>query len=172
MPLLASLHAEALGKGMHLIPGNNIGYFGPYEALWRSGYGGCVAGENVIGLEADGTIKGCPSLPSARYAAGNVREVKIAELWARRPEITIDNGPRQLWGFCGECRYAEVCRGGCTWTADALFGRPGNNPYCHHRVLTLAEQGLRERLVKVAEAAPRPFATGRFELVREAMPSS
>jgi radical SAM protein with 4Fe4S-binding SPASM domain len=74
-------------------------------------------------------------------------------------------GATDLWGFCQTCRHADTCRGGCTWTADAIFGRRGNNPYCHHRVLSLAEQGLCERLVKVAEAGPGLFATGRFQLV-------
>src|SRR6185503_2324440 len=35
MPLLAELYQEALDKGMLMQPGNNIGYFGPYESLWR-----------------------------------------------------------------------------------------------------------------------------------------
>ena len=43
-------------------------------------------------------------------------------------------------------------------TAEPLLGRPGNNPYCHHRALELAKRGLRERL-ELAEAAPdEPFA--------------
>jgi hypothetical protein len=37
-------------------------------------------------------------------------------------------------------------------------------------VLTLAEQGLRERIVKVEEAPKSPFAVGRFALVEEAIP--
>jgi len=34
-------------RNLQLIPGNNIGFFGPYEALWERHYGGCVAGENT-----------------------------------------------------------------------------------------------------------------------------
>jgi len=55
---------------------------------------------------------------------------------------------------------------------DSLFGRRCNNPYCHHRVLKLAERGIRERVVKVEDAADRSFATGRFALVEEAIPGS
>jgi radical SAM protein with 4Fe4S-binding SPASM domain len=169
MPLLASLHQKGRHQNLQVIPGNNIGFFGPYEALWQRRYGGCVAGDNVMGLEADGSIKGCPSLPTERYGGGNVRELSVAELWHRDSPMRLDkgHGAADLWGFCQTCRYADVCRGGCTWTADALFGRRGNNPYCHHRALTLAEQGIRERLIKVAEAGPTPFATGRFKLVSE-----
>ena len=35
MPLLAELYQEGADRGLLLLPGNNIGYFGPYESLWR-----------------------------------------------------------------------------------------------------------------------------------------
>jgi hypothetical protein len=57
--------------------------------------------------------------------------------------------------------------GGCSFTAHALFGRPGNNPYCHFRARTLAAQGKRERLVPAEPAEGRPFDNGLFELVLE-----
>jgi radical SAM protein with 4Fe4S-binding SPASM domain len=176
MPLLADLYHQGRERNLTLLPGNNIGYFGPYDVLWRGPdrgyYGGCPAGQNAIGLEADGTLKGCPSLATERYGAGNVRNTPIAELWANHPALQFNRnrGTEDLWGFCRGCYYAEVCRGGCTWTADSLFGRRGNNPYCHHRVLTLAERGIRERVVKVEDAPALPFATGRFALIEEPIP--
>ena len=71
MPLLAELYEEGADRGLLIQPGNNIGYFGPYEALWRGSgddsihWTSCNAGENTLGIEADGTIKGCPSLPTS-----------------------------------------------------------------------------------------------------------
>jgi radical SAM protein with 4Fe4S-binding SPASM domain len=177
MPLLAELHRAGKARGLTLLPGNNIGYFGPYDALWRGPdrghYPGCPAGQNVIGLEADGTLKGCPSLATDRYGAGSVRETPIAALWAEHPALRFnrERGVEHLWGFCRSCYYAEVCRGGCTWTADSLLGRRGNNPYCHYRVLKLAERGLRERVVKIEDAPSLPFATGRFALIEEPLPA-
>jgi radical SAM protein with 4Fe4S-binding SPASM domain len=175
MPLLARLHESATPRGFTLAPGNNIGYFGPYERLWRGGHSdqghwsGCNAGQNTIGLEADGTIKGCPSLPTADYTGGNIRKTPLAEIWATAPEITFtrDRTIEDLWGYCRTCYYADVCRGGCSWTTHSLFGKPGNNPYCHYRTLQLAKEGKRERVVKVADAPGRPFDCGRFELVVE-----
>src|SRR5258707_2371009 len=86
MPLLAELYEEGADRGLLLQPGNNIGYFGPYEALWR-GSGddsihctSCNAGENTLGIEADGTIKGCPSLPTSAYAGGNIRELSLPDI--------------------------------------------------------------------------------------------
>ncbi|HSC86204.1 MAG TPA: GDL motif peptide-associated radical SAM/SPASM maturase, partial [Polyangiaceae bacterium] len=66
----------------------------------------------------------------------------------------------------------SVCRGGCTWTAHSLFGRAGNNPYCHHRALTLAQRGQRERLVQTSRAPGDPFDHGTFELILESMPTA
>jgi radical SAM protein with 4Fe4S-binding SPASM domain len=173
MPLLAELHRRGREQDLLLLPGNNIGYFGPHEALWRGPdrgyYSGCPAGQNAVGLEADGTLKGCPSLATERYGAGSVRDTPIAALWATHPALQFnrDRGVEHLWGFCRDCYYAETCRGGCTWTADSLLGRPGNNPYCHHRVLALQRRGVRERIVKIQDAAALPFATGRFSLLEE-----
>jgi Y-X(10)_GDL-associated radical SAM protein len=178
MPLLANLHRRARKHGVVVSPGNNIGYFGPYEHLWRSDgderehYAGCSAGKTVIGLEADGTVKGCPSLPTVGYAGGNIRDTTLEAIWLAAADGGALRPADDLWGFCASCYYADVCRGGCTWTSHSLLGRPGNNPYCHHRALTLAAEGRRERVVKVQEAGPEAFAIGRFELVEEALDGS
>ncbi len=51
-----------------------------------------------------------------------------------------------------------------------LFGKAGNNPYCHHRALEHERKGLRERVVKMEEAPGEPFDHGLFEIVVEPMP--
>jgi radical SAM protein with 4Fe4S-binding SPASM domain len=130
---------------------------------------GCKAGCASLGIEADGKVKGCPSLPSKEYTGGNVRELTIEKIWRTKNELRWigDRTVLDLWGFCADCIYAERCKGGCTWTAHALFGRPGNNPYCHHRALTLKERGVRERLRLATPAPGEPFDYGRFELITE-----
>ena len=175
MPHLAELFEEAHDLGVALIPGNNIGYFGPYEHRWRSPnveYGhfqGCVAGHVSLGIEADGTIKGCPSLATADYAGGNVRDMTIEDIWNHSAQLrfTRDRTVDDLWGFCRSCYYNDVCRAGCTWTGHTLLGRAGNNPYCHFRALELAKQGKRERVVKVEDAPGKSFDRGRFALLVE-----
>jgi radical SAM protein with 4Fe4S-binding SPASM domain len=160
-----------------MIVGNNVGFFGPFEHLWR-GLGddgtywtGCSAGELVLALESDGTVKGCPSLPTRDYAGGNVRRLPLDAIWRNSPRIDFTRGSsvQTLWGYCRTCYYADVCGGGCTWMAHSLFGRPGNNPYCHYRVLELEKQGFRERIRKIEHAVPEPFAVAKFELVFEAV---
>ena len=175
MPLLAEIFDEAESLGIMMIPANALGYFGPYEHRWRSqsvefGYfQGCAAGHVAIGIEADGTIKGCPALPTREYAGGNVRDLTLEQIWndSRQLRFTRDRTVDDLWGFCSTCYYADVCRAGCTWSAHSLLGRAGNNPYCHYRALTLAKEGKRERVVKVQEAGPGSFDIGRFALLLE-----
>lgn len=175
-PLLGELYDEARKLGVGMQPGNNVGYFGPYEHKWRLGYAekhwsGCAAGHAVMGIEADGAIKGCPSLPTVGFSGGNVRDLTLADIWKYSKEIRFsrDRQISELWGRCASCYYADVCRGGCTWTSTVLFGRPGNNPYCHYRASELAKQGLRERIVKTEEAPGTPFDQGRFDLITETL---
>lgn len=173
-PVLARLKRRATEAGAPLWPGNNIGYFGPHESLLRAEFprghmNACGAGCTTLGIEADGAIKGCPSLQTEPWTGGNIRDHSLRDIWERsaplraRRDFTVD----QLWGFCRTCYYADTCRAGCTWTGFSLFGRTGNNPLCHHRALELDRAGLRERLVRVAEAPGIPFDSGLFEIVLE-----
>ena len=174
IPRLAAIARRLREQGCAVEAANNLGYFGPHESeLRRAHWKGCNAGRYTLGIEADGAIKGCPSLPSAPYVGGNVRQTPVAELWDHTPELRFsrDRGLDELWGFCAGCYYAETCRGGCAWTSHTLLGRRGNMPYCHHRALELAAQGKQERLVKVEAAPGRPFDFGRFEIVLEELPS-
>jgi radical SAM protein with 4Fe4S-binding SPASM domain len=168
------LFERGRAHGLLLIPGNNLGYFGPYEAHWRGGQDhthwiSCNAGQNTLGIEADGTIKGCPSLPTSVYSGGNVRDLTIEQIWNDSPELafTRNRTTEDLWGHCKTCYYAEVCKAGCSWTTHTLLGKPGNNPYCHYRALELEKRGVRERIVKVKSAPGLPFDYGGFEIVEE-----
>ena len=176
VPRVARLKQRARGDGVVIMPGNNLGYFGPEETVLRSlragdadHWRGCQAGKFVMGIESDGAVKGCPSLQTAHYVGGNLRERPLAAIWNDTPELgfnrarTVDD----LWGFCRTCDFAATCLGGCTFTAHAILGRPGNNPYCHYRARTLAKRGQRERLVAGAAAAGTPFDNGSFDVVVE-----
>lgn len=95
---------------------------------------------------------------------GSLREQSLAELWmaqaGQKPVAALED----LWGFCKSCPHAARCRAGCTWTTHVLFGRRGNNPYCHFRALTLAERGIAEVLEPVSPAPGEPFDHGRWHL--------
>jgi len=178
-PMLAELKKRADANKVRIWPGNNLGYFGPFEDLFRGtlpkGHThGCGAGRSTLGIEADGAIKGCPSLPTEAWTGGNIRDTSLREIWERAEPLryTRDRTVDDLWGYCRTCYYADECRAGCTWTSFVLFGKPGNNPLCHHRALQMQAQGKRERLVQTAPAPGEPFDHGLFEIIVEDDPSA
>jgi radical SAM protein with 4Fe4S-binding SPASM domain len=168
------------GVPFNVVANNNIGYFGPHEVLLRSSpYGvethwrGCMAGSYVLGIESDGTLKACPTLPTEEYRAGNIKDASLAEVWEHSAILRFarDRTSDELWGFCKSCYYADVCKAGCSWTAHTFLGRRGNMPICYHRVTELKKRGIRERLVRVEGAPGVPYDHGRFEIIEEPWPA-
>ena len=172
MPHLAELFDEANELGVLIQPGNNIGYFGPYEHRWRATdleYGhwqGCAAGHTGLGIEADGTIKGCPSLATADYSGGNVRDMTIvttsgnhSDQLALHARTHLDD----LWVSAVPCYYARrlAARAAPGPTTPARPRR--QQPYCHHRRPRAGQGGKRERIVNVEE---RPRKTVRSRPLR------
>jgi radical SAM protein with 4Fe4S-binding SPASM domain len=129
----------------------------------------CGAGCTTLGIEADGAIKGCPSLQTVPWTGGNIRDASLQDIWERAAPLRYmrDWTPDDLWGYCRGCYYAQDCRAGCTWTGFSLFGKAGNNPLCHHRALEMDKAGLRERLVRLAPAPGVPFDHAQFEIIVE-----
>ncbi|MHC5773028.1 nif11-class peptide radical SAM maturase 3 [Nostoc sp.] len=178
-PMIARVAQRAKREGVQLQPGNNIGYYGPYERMLRGGgdawtfWQGCNAGLSSLGIEADGAIKGCPSLPTTAYTGGNIRDYSLRTIIEETEELRFNlgadtpKGTSHLWGFCKTCEFAELCRGGCSWTAHVFFDKRGNNPYCHHRALTQEKGGIRERVFLQRRADGNPFDNGEFGLIEE-----
>jgi radical SAM protein with 4Fe4S-binding SPASM domain len=176
-PLLAELKQSADRAGIKCLAGNNIGYFGPFDHILRDlsacGHSGsCMAGRLGLGIEANGDIKGCPSLPTEQWVGGNVREYSLRDIWERSTPLRYnrDRTVKNLSGFCRTCYYADECRGGCTWMAVAVWVEPGHNPYCHHRARALERTGHRERVRMIEKAPGTPFDHGRWEIVVEPTP--
>lgn len=160
-------------RRVRIWPANNLGYFGPYEAKLRHfqklHYRGCSAGRSTLGIESNGMLKSCPSLGGPANVAGDWREHGFDPIWQGAPEMTYIRRRTldDLWGYCRECYYAETCMSGCTAANEPLLGRPGNNPFCHHRALEMDRMGVRERIEPVAAAAGKPFDNGLFRIIRE-----
>ena len=71
---------------MKIAIGDNLGYYGEHEETLRgsSRFGfwtGCMAGVRVIGIEANGNIKGCLSQQHESFVEGNVRKTPLSEIW-------------------------------------------------------------------------------------------
>lgn len=180
LPRLARLKERGLQKGLLIMPGNNLGYFGPEEALLRSPkksltdhWAGCQAGRFVMGIESDGAVKGCPSLQTEAYVGGHYKadESKsyLKKIWLDSTELqfTRSRTREDLWGYCASCALADSCLGGCSFTAHGFFGRAGNNPMCHFRARQFQKKGLRERLVRVQKAPGKSFDSALFEIIVE-----
>jgi len=158
---------------VRLWPGNNLGYFGPHERRLRAAqkkhWRGCVAGVSVVGIESDGGIKNCPSLGGPVNVGGAWRVHGLKKIWEESYQLGYirSRTVEDLWGYCRECYYAETCMAGCTAAAEPLLGRPGNNPFCHHRALMMERDGLRERIEQVRGASGGGFDNGLFRVIRE-----
>ena len=124
-------------KQIDIDVGENIGYYGCKGTQLMDGdpYFGCFAGTRGVGIESDGKIKGCLSMPE-EFVEGNIRDSSFTEIWnnpdnfAYNRKFTRDTAE----GFCHECKYLPLCRAGCATTAVSATGSRGNNPYCIYRL--------------------------------------
>jgi radical SAM protein with 4Fe4S-binding SPASM domain len=129
---------------------DNIGYFGRNEESLRQSiagrlpfWTGCFAGMQALGIEANGDIKGCLSMPSTpQFIEGNIRQEPLADIWNKPGNFSYNRNFHTglLEGDCAECEYNYVCRGGCKSTAFCFSGSIFNNPYCLYRVEEKAKE--------------------------------
>ena len=129
MPASPGSRRDADAVDVRIWPGNNLGYYGPFEALFAAsspgGRGSCGAGRSASASSRTGG-QGCPSLPSAAYVGGNVRDDRLRDVWERAEPLRFTR--RDAGRSSGAMRgsyYADDCLGGCSWTAHSLFGGAG-----------------------------------------------
>ncbi|UCD95057.1 MAG: radical SAM protein [Candidatus Zixiibacteriota bacterium] len=163
LPMLIDTMLEIKEEGKILLDvGENIGYYGckGYKLWDDMPYFGCYAGTRIAGIESNGTVKGCLSMPED-FVEGNIRDSSFTEIWnnpdgfAYNRKFTRESAE----GICHDCKYLPLCRGGCTTTSFSASGCVANNPYCIYRM-------------DVEEGAPLPEDTelvtsllSRFETV-------
>jgi len=101
-------------------------------------YVGCQAGLTILGLTAEGTVRGCLSLPD-RFDEANVREVPLARIWEDPDRFSYNRrfDERELTGACASCAFRRVCRAGCKSLAWAHQRSLTENRWC----LRLTEPG-------------------------------
>jgi len=116
--------AHCMGYHSSVLPNLMIG-------TWK----GCYAGMNVLGIQSNGGIKGCLSLPD-NFIEGNIKEISISEVWNRSNAFGYNRNFRKddLKDYCRECRYGSSCRGGCISSSISLAGKTHCNPYCLNRI--------------------------------------
>ena len=125
---------QQAGGKPRVVPGDNMGYYGKLpirEKSWK----GCFAGRHLIGIDADGAVKGCLSLPR-EFVEGNIREEPLIRIWedVNRFKYNRYFKPEDLCGHCAGCPKGDPCRAGCVVTAYSATGNRFDNPYCLYRV--------------------------------------
>lgn len=183
--LMAVLSVAGLQHMISVTPTNAMGYFGPYERLIRSSgdilrvYPSCPAGDQVIGIEADGTVKGCPSLPTDLFATGNVLEDGLENLNLAYHQAHDENPNRHpniyrktLKGFCSSCPFSPVCKAGCPWASTSIHGERGDNPYCMFRSIVNNAKGTPEFMKCLDVGTLSPFSRGSYSVYASDFPSN
>lgn len=135
LPKVAQFIEKARKDGkMMVCAGDNLGYYSKYDIVdkpWK----GCHAGRWVLGLEADGHVKGCLSLPESQRE-DNIRNRSLKEIWEDRNLFKLNRyfDPDRMGPHCRDCDKKLDCRGGCKVTAISTTDDPFDNPYCLYRV--------------------------------------
>lgn len=113
---------------------DDLGYYSKlYPRCSVNGYGwqGCKGGILNLGIQSNGDVKGCLSLPE-RFIEGNVRQRRLFEIWNDPQAFAYSRhfDPEQLLGACRDCLFGERCKGGCPDIASSICGHPFENTYC------------------------------------------
>jgi radical SAM protein with 4Fe4S-binding SPASM domain len=113
---------------------DDLGYFSekhPFCTINYNCWDGCKAGRSNLGIQSNGNIKGCDSLPD-EYIESNVRERSLYDIWTDPKSFayTRNFDKNQLKGCCAKCQHGAVCKGGCVDIAHSISGHAFENSYC------------------------------------------
>lgn len=123
------------GKYFKAVSGADVfGYLGQMGEKVQGAWLGCHAGMNGLGISSDGSIRGCLSLQMDKFIEGNVRDRSLKEIWNDKNSFKYNRrfDCSMLTGYCKDCTYASVCKGGCLRSASVNGGRC--NPYCLYKI--------------------------------------
>lgn len=120
---IAINHKKYSYRRLPLIGAHCFGYFSRFiPNLGLNPWIGCQAGHSVLGIQSNGNIKGCLTLPD-EFIEGNIRKESLNNILKR---LKIKRYP--LRNFCQQCDISDDCKGGCTGTSLAF--KSFKNPYC------------------------------------------
>lgn len=124
---------------IHILPADSIGYCHEkiQAMLGDNVWQGCPAGQYSLGIEANGNVKGCLSLQSDWFVAGNVRQRSLVDIWNDENAFAYTRryDPSQMQGQCGKCESARDCKAGCLGMAYSLHHTIYENTYCYKSIL-------------------------------------
>jgi radical SAM protein with 4Fe4S-binding SPASM domain len=130
---IAAMKKRYSARELAVMGAHSIGYHSQVlrNTMVSPVWNGCQAGISVLGIESDGSIKGCLSLPES-FVEGNIRQRPLADIWEDPSSFSYnrDFSRTDLKDQCTTCRFGKTCKGGCTTVSASLTGAPHNDPYC------------------------------------------
>lgn len=95
----------------------------------------CTAGKYTFGILHNGDIVGCTSIRDPEFTEGNIRKTPLKEIWENPDSFRWSRTMKKedLQGFCGVCRFADDCLGGCPNSRLTMGGSIyAENRYCSY----------------------------------------
>jgi len=129
---IASTRKNHSIKELPVMGAHNFGYFSKIlPNLMLLPWIGCQAGLTAMGIQSNGTVQGCLSLPD-RYNEGNIRDRSLIDIWTDPNSFPYNRifTKENLDGECRICKHNTKCKGGCFTVAIAINKDKRNNPYC------------------------------------------
>lgn len=124
-------------KNFYVSGADCFGYYGSLQPILHpKGWLGCHAGMGVVGIESNGNIKGCLSLPGELFIEGNIRNRSLVDIWNDPNSFSYNRRFNRdlLTGYCSECTYGSICRGGCRERAYGFTKEVCENPLCLYKI--------------------------------------
>jgi len=121
MKELPIIGAHCFGYNSRILP--NITFL----PLWK----GCQAGVTALGIQSDGGIKGCLSLPD-EFIEGNIKNTSLYDIWNKSTAFLYNRrfSTKDLTNDCQSCSFGKICKGGCLSISTAATGKRHGDPYC------------------------------------------
>lgn len=113
-----------------------MGYMSDYATRLQGPWIGCHAGMKALGLGSDGSVRGCLSLQRDEYIEGYITpERRLRDIWNDKNAFAYNRqfDISMLTGYCKECKYAYICKGGCIRSATSECDKRCN-PYCLYKI--------------------------------------
>ena len=131
---------QMYGRKMYVTGADVMGYMNKLSKKISPAWYGCHAGLHALGISSDGAIRGCLSQQLDKYIEGNIRERSLVDIWNDPNSFSYNRhfDITTLGGYCKECKYAMICKGGCTRSATNN-SECRCNPYCLYKI---EEQGF------------------------------
>lgn len=129
---IASTRKNYSIKELPIMGAHNFGYHSKIlQNIMILPWIGCQAGLTALGIQSDGGIKACLSLPD-EFVEGNIRNRSVIEIWNDPNSFSFNRNfeKEDLKGKCKECKHGKRCRGGCLTVSTSLTGENHCDPYC------------------------------------------